>query len=79
MNDFEQLAAWRDYRSAQQQLKQWKLLICAQVQKNHRQRQEVLVTALTPEDAQRIARQRYLKMSPRRACSIWVESVEVVA
>lgn len=75
-NDFEQLAQWRAHRIAQQQPKQWRVMICFQVQKNKRQRQEVLVTAVSAEDAQQIAMSRYLKAYPRRANSTWIESVE---
>lgn len=77
-SDYAQLAAWKDYRIAQQQVCQWRVMICCQVQKNHQQRHEVVVTALSAEDAQRIAKQRYLKMYPRRVNSTWVESVERV-
>lgn len=75
--DYAQLQAWREYRLAQQRRRQWRVRICAQVQKNSRQLQDVLVDALTPEDAQRIAVQRYLRDFPRRVNSTWVECVEV--
>lgn len=77
--DYAQLAAWRAHRTAQQQPKQWKVLIRWQVQKNKHRLQDVLVTAVTPEDAQSIALARYLKAYPRRASSTWVERVEEVA
>jgi hypothetical protein len=77
--DYAQLAAWRAHRAAQQQVCQWKVLIIWQVQKNKHQLQDVLVTAVSAEDAQSIALSRYLKAYPRRASSTWVQSVEKVA
>lgn len=77
--DYAQLAAWRAHHAAQQQPKQWKVMICWQVQKNKHRLQDVLVTAVSAEDARRIALARYLDAYPRRESSAWVESVEVVA
>lgn len=77
--DYAQLAAWREHRIAQQQVCQWKVLIIWQAQKNKHQLQDVLVTALSAEDAQSIALARYLKAYPRRTSSTWVQSVEKVA
>jgi hypothetical protein len=77
MNDFAQLAQWRAYRIAQQQIVAWSVRVAYQTRKNSLAQQDVLVRAQTEADTRCIALQRYLKMYPRRQ-QAWVEGVKRV-